>query len=358
MTIQTAISKNALAINYMEITDFLKEDGKLIGAIAYDHLNQKEYTVKSKVTINATGPFSDRLRRMDDSNATTLMHPSSGTHLLLGQSFTSHQSGILIPQTDDGRILFMLPWQGSTILGTTDNPTSLSENPQPEPGDLSYLLSHISKYLESPLKTTDVKSMWSGLRPLVKDPNIADTSKLCRSHIIEVSNSKLLSIMGGKWTTFRKMAEDVVDQAVKVGDLKAMQCKTEELQLIGSSGYSSNALPELKAKTNLDEDICKHLLQSYGMLAFDVADFGPTRRLHKDYPYIYAELLWAVEREYAQNITDVLDRRLSLGHIDAEAALSLAPTVSEIIKDNFSWDNLKKDKLLFNAKAELNHFLP
>ena len=358
MAIQTAISNGALATNYMEVTDLLKENGKLVGATLYDHLNQRVHRVKSKLVINATGPFSDRIRKMDDKGATALMRPSSGTHLLLDQKFTPHMSGILIPKTDDGRVLFMLPWQGSTILGTTDSPAPLSEDSLPSKEDIPYLLTHISKYLDQPINEEDIKSMWSGLRPLVQDPNVSDTSKLSRNHIIEVSSSGLLSIMGGKWTTFRKMAEDVVDRALEVGQLQAEPCKTEELQLIGSSGYSSNALEELRNETNLDIDICAHLLQSYGMLAFDVVNIGPTERLHTDYPYIYAELLWAVEREYAQSISDVLNRRIPLGLIDARAAISLAPTVSEIMRENLSWDDLKNDAMLLNAQAHLNHFLP
>lgn len=195
--------------------------------------------------INATGPFSDTLLSLDDPNHQPIVQPSSGVHITLPNYYSPRKMGLLDPATSDGRVIFFLPWQGNTIAGTTDTPASVERDPVASEEDIRWVLEEVRSYLSPDIKVRrgDVLSAWSGLRPLVRDPRAASTAGLVRNHMIYVSDSGLLTIAGGKWTTYRAMAQETVDEAVKVFGLEGRVksgCVTESLRLVGSDGWSRN----------------------------------------------------------------------------------------------------------------------
>ncbi len=335
MALLTAMREGAYALNYMALTSFQKKEGKITGAIVQDQLRDKKYSIQCRAVINATGPFSDLIRQMDDPAIKPLIRHSSGTHILLDRELTSKGLGMLIPKTRDGRVLFMLPWEGSTLVGTTDTRTGLTDDPKPSESEKDYLLSYCEDYFDTPLSQKDIKASWTGLRPLVRNPSVENTSKLCRDHLIEVSDSGLVSIMGGKWTTFRKMSQDTIDRAVSEGLLKAEKSNSENIVLLGGEDYTENSCSELQQQTGLDLDICEHLISSYGTLAFEVVAAGSTERIQKEYPYIQAEVTWAIEKEYAQNLGDILHRRIRLAFLDTQKTVDSIAQVEQLMQTSF-----------------------
>lgn len=222
----TAARHGATVCNHVEVKELLKKDdgtGKkvLCGAKVKDNISGKEFTVKAKCIINATGPFTDSIRKMDDPTVKSICCPSSGVHIVLPGYYSPDQMGLLDPSTSDGRVIFFLPWQRQTIAGTTDLPCEVTHNPSPTEDEIQFILNEIKNYLNADVEVRrgDVLSAWSGIRPLVSDPNKEDTQSLARNHIVHVSPSNLITIAGGKWTTYRAMAEHTVDAAIK-GELE------------------------------------------------------------------------------------------------------------------------------------------
>lgn len=223
----TAARHGATVCNHVEVLNLLKKDdgtGKsvLCGAKVKDHISGKEFTVKAKCIINATGPFTDIIRKMDDPKLKSICAPSSGVHIVLPGYYSPDQMGLLDPSTSDGRVIFFLPWQRHTIAGTTDLPCEITHNPKPTEDEIQFILNEIKNYLNKDVEVRrgDVLSAWSGIRPLVSDPNKGDTQSLARNHIVHVSPSNLITIAGGKWTTYRAMAEHTIDAAIKACNLK------------------------------------------------------------------------------------------------------------------------------------------
>lgn len=217
----TAARQGATICNHVEVLELLKKPGPdgpvLCGAKVKDHISNKEFVVKAKCIINATGPFTDHIRKMDDPNVRTICSPSSGVHIVLPGYYSPDQMGLLDPSTSDGRVIFFLPWQRQTIAGTTDLPCEVTHSPSPTEDEIQFILTEIKNYLNADVEVRrgDVLSAWSGIRPLVSDPNKEDTQSLARNHIVHVSPSKLITIAGGKWTTYRAMAEHTIDAAIK-----------------------------------------------------------------------------------------------------------------------------------------------
>jgi glycerol-3-phosphate dehydrogenase len=344
--ILSAIREGAIALNYVKAKTLIKENGSVVGVKVRDMLTQEEWPIYAKVVINATGSFADKIRKMDNENATDLIEASQGSHLLLPESFSSPKSGLVIPKTKDGRVLFLLPWQGKTLAGTTDHPEQTKDNPKVTKEEVDYILAHISQYFSIPLKKSDIVATFSGLRPLVKPKEAIKTASISRDHMIEVTPSKLVTIVGGKWTTYRKMAQDVVDIAVKTGDLSPNNpSKTKDLKLVGAKFYKESLADELLAQ-NIEPDIAKHLAQSYGDQAFLVLEIKKPERLLKGYPYILAEVIYAVRYEYAQHAIDVLARRMRLAFLDTHAARISLPTVVSLMAKELLWDHARVNEEL------------
>lgn len=244
--IMSAVKHGATVANYCEVTQLQKDpNGKLTGASVRDNLTGSEWSIRAKGIINATGPFTDTLLTLDNPSHKPIVQPSSGIHITLPNYYSPRKMGLLDPATSDGRVIFFLPWQGNTIAGTTDSPASVSRNPSASEEDIRWVLDEVRSYLAPDIKVRrgDVLSAWSGLRPLVRNPGASSTEGLVRNHMIHVSESGLLTIAGGKWTTYRAMAEETVDMAVKEFGLEGKVksgCVTDRLRLVGSEGWSRN----------------------------------------------------------------------------------------------------------------------
>ncbi|CAG8443548.1 5470_t:CDS:2 [Acaulospora colombiana] len=346
----TAISYGAVVANHVEVVNLLKdENGKVIGAHVRDNLTNEEWDIRSKGVINATGAFTDGIRSMDNPRTEKIVQPSSGVHIVLPNYYSPRKMGLLDPQTSDGRVIFFLPWEGATIAGTTDSPTELTYNPVPKEEEIQWILEEVRRYLSPDIKVrrSDVLSAWSGIRPLVRDPSAKNTSELVRSHMIDVSESNMITISGGKWTTYRNMAKETVDVAIKVLELKpSNDSLTERAKLVGSHGYSNTTFIKIIQQFGIETEIAQHLAQSYGDRAWAVAALSePTgkrwpvfgQRISPSYPYIEAEVRYAVRREYACTLVDVIARRTRLAFINAQATLESLPRIIDIMSQELGW---------------------
>ncbi|KAH9949802.1 DAO-domain-containing protein [Amylocystis lapponica] len=366
--IMTAVQQGAIVANHVEVTTLHKDtagSGKLYGARIKDNLTGKEWDVRAKGIVNATGPFADALLTMDNPAHTPIVQPSAGIHITLPNYYSPRTMGLLDPATSDGRVIFFLPWQGNTIAGTTDTPSAVETEPRASEEEIRWVLEEVRRYLSPDIKVRrgDVLSAWSGLRPLVRNPNAASTEGLVRNHMIHVSDSGLLTIAGGKWTTYRAMAEETVDKAVEVFGLQPRsKCVTESLRLVGSDGWSRNMFIGLIQRFGLETEVAKHLSDNYGDRAWTVCALAhPTGmawplhgvRLSPGYPFIEAEVRYAVRHEYAQNAVDVIARRCRLSFLNAQAALIALPRVVEIMAEELKWTRARKDAEIAKATSFL-----
>ena len=255
MNVTLALSSmyhGAIVTNYTQVTDLIKDsDGKVSGAIIEDRLTGKKISVRAKTVINATGPFCDHIRKMDDDKVIPMVSPSAGTHIILPNYFSPKNMGLIDPSTSDGRVLFFLPWEGNVISGTTDAPSELDYNPKAAEGDIEFILKEINGYLTNDVlvRRSDVLAAWAGIRPLVKDPKaeIGNTEALVRNHLITTSDSGLITIAGGKWTTYRNMAKETIDYAIEFGALnpERPEADTSTCLLLGAHGYSDTTYLKL-----------------------------------------------------------------------------------------------------------------
>ncbi|KAH7923338.1 DAO-domain-containing protein [Leucogyrophana mollusca] len=357
--IMTAVKHGAIVANHCEVTELQKgSNDKLNGARVKDNLTGKEWNVRAKGIINATGPFSDTLLTLDNPDHKPIVQPSAGIHITLPNYYSPRTMGLLDPATSDGRVIFFLPWQGNTIAGTTDSPAPVETEPRAQEDDIRWVLDEVRHYLSPDIKVRrgDVLSAWSGLRPLVRNPSASSTEGLVRNHMIHVSESGLLTIAGGKWTTYRAMAQETVDEAVKVFGLEnrvKSGCVTERLRLVGSDGWSRNMFIGLIQRFGLETEVAKHLSDNYGDRAWTVCSLAqPTGetwplhglRLSPNYPFIEAEVRYAVRHEYAQTAVDVIARRTRLAFLNAQAALSALPRVIEIMGEELHWSRAQRKR--------------
>jgi glycerol-3-phosphate dehydrogenase len=318
---QTIFDLGGVAVNYMQVVSLIKQGDLIAGAVARDAESGKECELHAKVVINATGVFCDQIRKMDEPGARTVIAASQGTHLVLPKSFLPGESAIMVPNTPDGRVLFAVPWHDHVVVGTTDLAVDeITLEPLATDEEIEFIITNASKYLSKRPSRSDVLSVYAGLRPLVKVGDARSTAALSRDHTILISNSGLLTIAGGKWTTYRKMAQDTVDQAQTMAGLDERPCRTEHLQIHGWN------------RQQIDEPN----LRVYGADAAAVRTIArETRhfaeRLHKDLPYTAAEVIWAVREEMARTVEDVLSRRTRALLLGAQASIEAAPLVARLM---------------------------
>jgi glycerol-3-phosphate dehydrogenase len=343
----TAQEQGAVVLNHTEVLDLLKEHNRLRGLKVREESTGEQFEISADVIINATGPFTDRIRKLEDPGCKPLLKASSGIHIVLDKRFSPPDTGLLIPKTEDGRVLFLLPWLGHTLVGTTDNPAQVQENPKPTEEDIQYILRHIAKYFDIPVTRQDVLSSWSGLRPLVADPKAADTAKLSRDHVIHVGPAGLMSVTGGKWTTYRKMAQDAVDHAIALGSLPAQgPSLTKKTPIRGAKGFSEKLTKQLETDYSLEPDVASHLAHSYGSHATQIAALaveGYRTRLAKNHPYVEAEVVYGIRAEMALTAIDILARRIRLTFLDAAAARQALPRVLAILSQELGWDKAQRN---------------
>jgi glycerol-3-phosphate dehydrogenase len=339
----SAAQRGALVVTHAEVVALRHEGGRVCGALVRDVIGGAETEVAAHAVVNATGPFADALRRLDDPDAEPMLHASSGIHIVLDARFSPPGTGLLIPETEDGRVLFLLPWQGATLVGTTDQPAEVVDHPRATEEEIEYVLRHVRTYFSTPVERSDVQAAWSGLRPLVSNPKASDTARLSRDHVVQVSGTGLVTITGGKWTTYRKMAADAVDAAVVVGDLVTGPSITVDLRLVGADRFDPSGAGALQER-GYPADVARHLHLAYGDRAPVVADLaggGSAPRLSPAYPYLEAEVAYAVRHELAATTLDVLARRTRLATLDSAAALAAAPRVSELLAAELGWDEAR-----------------
>ncbi len=325
---QTAYEKGAVPINYIRVKGLFKDpSGKVNGVFATDALTGDEYTVYGKTIVNATGIFVDEIIRMDEPESYPMVKPSQGVHLIVDKSFLGGDTAIMIPKTSDGRVLFCVPWHDRLILGTTDTP--LDEfllEPRALEEEVDFILTTAGQYLAKPPKREDVLCVYAGLRPLAAPARNADGSKtkeISRKHKLVVSdNSGLITITGGKWTTYRDMAEDVVNNAITVGKLPRKECVTQTLRI---HGY----------KENVDRSNYRYVYGSDWEKIEALEKENPLYRekLHPRLDLTVSEVIWAVREEMAMTLDDVLARRLRALFMDARAAIDMAPKVAAIMAE-------------------------
>ena len=344
----TAKNHGAVIANHVEAIALEKNaNGKIDGARARDTITGEEFTIRARGVINAAGPFVDRIRQMDEASATPILKAASGIHIVLSSRFVPPSTGLLIPKTEDGRVLFVLPWQGQALIGTTDNPAEIADHPKATEEEIEYVLRHINQYFDLSVKRSDVKSVWSGLRPLVQFDTTANTAQQVREHLLMVSSSGLLSMAGGKWTSYRKMAEEAVDQAITTCKLKpARNCQTRNLRLYGAEHYAPGIAKVLIDDYGLAADIAHHLQHAFGDKAMCVAQLakeGFGDRLHPDHPFIDAEVVYSARHEFAEHASDVLTRRTPLALLDNTAAQTAVPRVVALMGEVHGWNQERRE---------------
>ncbi|MEJ2054601.1 MAG: glycerol-3-phosphate dehydrogenase/oxidase [Calditrichaceae bacterium] len=319
---QTAEEQGAVLLNYMPVMKLLHRNDMMSGVIAVDQETGKEYEIEAKVVVNATGVFSDNIRTMDDPSAASMISPSQGIHIVLDKSFLPGDSAIMVPHTDDGRVLFAIPWHDRIIVGTTDTPVkTLSLEPKPLAQELEFLLSHASRYLTKDPAASDVLSVFAGLRPLVSAADTENTAAISRDHTVCISRSGLVTVTGGKWTTYRKMAQDVIDQAAIVAELESRPSVTEDLNIHGSHHHSG-----------IFEE-----LEDYGSDALELKELINQKkvyaeRIHEKFPIYKGEIIWAVRNEMARTVEDFLSRRRRVLLLDARISMEMADDVAAIMR--------------------------
>ena len=320
---QTAAEQGATVVNYLEVTGLEHgTDGFVSGVALRDAESGAACRATARVVVNATGPFADEVRRLEDPGAEAMIAPSQGVHIVLGREFLPGDAAIMVPHTDDGRVLFAIPWYDVVVVGTTD--TALDEvpvEPVPTADEVEFILRNAGRYLDHPPELADVKSVFAGVRPLVRGGEGKATAALSRDHTILVSNSGLMTVAGGKWTTYRKMAEDAVDHAAVLGELEPRACVTKQLAIHGSHRNAEKYGAD--AHYGSDAPRLRNLARAEPALA---------ERVSPALPLTGAQVVWAAREEMARSVEDVLARRSRCLLFDARAAIQAAPDVGALLE--------------------------
>lgn len=373
----TAALAGAAVLNHAEVVSLLKDDAgeRIIGARVRDNLTGEEFDTYAKVIVNASGPFCDAVRKMVDKNAKEMIAPSSGVHITLPDYYSPEGMGLIVPKTKDGRVVFMLPWMGRTIAGTTDSSTSITYLPEPHEDEIQFILDAISDYLNVKVRRVDVLSAWSGIRPLAVDPTAKSTESISRDHVVCEDYPGLVTITGGKWTTYRSMAEDAVDAAIKSGKLNPVNgCVTNNLCIVGGEGWEPSSFTVLAQQYKrmkstysgkvvpgvMDSAAARHLSHAYGTLAERVAAIAQNenlgKRLAHGYPYLEAEVAYCARNEYCESAIDFIARRTRLAFLETDAARRALPRVIEILANEHKWDKSRQKEELQKATDFLKTF--
>ena len=327
---QSAADHGAGLLNYARVTGLLRSGGTVAGAEFEDRESGERFTVRAKVVVNAAGIFADAIRRIDDRDAAAVVQPAQGVHLVFDGAFLAGQTAIMVPHTDDGRVLFVIPWHGRALVGTTDTAMPEPEmEPRPLPDEIDFLLRNAGRYLGRDPSRKDVLCVFAGQRPLVRVPGNAATKELSRSHEVLISSSGLVTIVGGKWTTYRRMAQDTMDHAIEVGGLPLRPCLTETLKLHGwrPSNPESPEDPMRLYGTDLE-----------GLEALEAERPDLREPLHPALPYRRSTVVWAARHEMARTLEDVLARRTRSLLLDARASIEAAPAVAELMASELGRD--------------------
>jgi glycerol-3-phosphate dehydrogenase len=341
---QTATEQGATVINYCKLTSLTKTCKRISGVVVKDVLSGNEFTLSSKAVINATGVFTDHVMEMDDANHQPIVSPSQGVHIVVDHHFFPGNQALMIPKTDDGRVLFAVPWHNKIVLGTTDTPIKdIALEPKALQEEIDFIIEHTNRYLSTTIGYKDINTVYAGLRPLIKIKGKKTTSLLPRDHTTIISNSGLVTITGGKWTTYRTMAKTAIDNAAFACKLKKHPCVTASLNI---HGYKKNMdYADALNMYGSDAEKIKQLINDQPALQ---------EKINEALPYTKAEVVWAVQHEMAITVEDVLARRTRALFLDANAAIEAAPLVASLMAgimhktDNWQQQQVKAFALVAN----------
>jgi glycerol-3-phosphate dehydrogenase len=350
---RTAVHHGACVLNYTKVTGLTKKNGLVNGVHFTDMETGTSHTVEASVVINATGIFSDEIRHMDDPKSPRAVQPSQGVHLVFDRSFLQGDSAIMVPHTDDGRVLFVIPWHGKVLVGTTDTPMEHAEiEPRALKEEIGFILRNAARYLARDPQEKDILSIFAGQRPLVRPPGKdgSSTKAISRNHEVLVSDAGLLTIVGGKWTTYRKMAEDAMDHAATLGGLEERPCVTDKLQLQGWRSPNASPLPDWLAVYGSEFEEINKLIEENPELG---------ESMHPRLAYPLATVVWGARHEQARTLEDILSRRTRALLLDARAAIEAAPAVASVLAKELgrdkSWADLQVEEFTELAKGYLHH---
>lgn len=340
--LRTLEDLGGVAVNYVEAVGLLKSGDRIVGIRARDREGDAVFDIRAKAVINACGVHAEETLALDDGRSSgSLLALSQGTHFVLPGSFLPGSAALMIPKTADGRVLFAIPWHGVTVVGTTDEPVNrVTDEPRSLRAERDFLLDHITRYFDRRPTATEILSVWSGLRPLVRKSGVK-TSKLSRDHTILVSQSGLVTVTGGKWTTYRRMGQDTIDHAAEVASLPKRPSRTLELKLHGWTA-DANATPEWEHVYGADLAAVQALSAKHPVLDAPI---------HPRLPFKMREVVWAARHEMARTVEDALARRTRALFLDARAAIEAAPAVAEVLAGELNWSEVKKTTDLQNFLA-------
>ncbi|WP_422107160.1 FAD-dependent oxidoreductase [Winogradskyella sp.] len=343
---QTAIEQGATVLNYFKVTDFVKnEDGQIEGVEVLDTETYETIRVNSKVVVNATGVFSNKILKLAGRKKKSLkVVPSQGIHLVFDRSFLKGNTALMVPKTSDGRVLFAIPWHNKVLVGTTDTPIKKPKfEPRAFKEEIDFILATMAEYFTKAPTRKDVLSVFAGLRPLVApEGDKSNTKEISRSHQIIHSESGLLTIVGGKWTTYREMSEDVLNEAIKVHQLNEIEAKTETLKIHGS-------IPE-ENKNAIPKDLWYYGNDAIELQSFIASNPDYETRLHPNYKFQKGQVYWAIQHEMARTVEDFLARRIRLLFIDAKAAIACSEIVADILQAELKTSDDWRDRQVEDFK--------
>jgi len=364
----SAAMAGASVANYTQVTSLRKDDtGKVIGVRVKDLQTNQEFNVDAKVVVNATGIHSDSIRKMSHPDRPQMITPSSGVHLTLPDFYSPDSTALIVPKTKDGRVVFMLPWLGSTIAGTTDSKAEVTMRPRASTAEVDFILDALSDYLTVQVRPEDVLSVWSGIRPLALDPTQDSTENVSRDHVVVVEPDNMITITGGKWTTYRKMAQDAVDAAVKMTGMDVGPCKTTHMPVAGAVHWKPDLFTEVAQNYTvphrpgfIDTRVAQHLARSYGDRARHVTRIAEEQKLGKrlvrGHPMLEAEVVYCVQHEFCLTPMDFLAHRTRLAFLDHAAAVEALPRVVQIMSKTLGWGPWRRRQETIKAKEFLKTF--
>jgi glycerol-3-phosphate dehydrogenase len=362
--VQTFSHAGGSALNYARVTAFERAPGgKLSGVSVTDQLSGKTFSVQAKLFVNATGPFSDAIRTMATPSVPKRMRLSKGAHILLPLDVFPTRDAMLIPKTDDGRVLFAVPWLGRLLVGTTEQEVSPEDEFFVSREDVSFMLGQLNKYLEHPVSPSQIVAGFAGARPLVSTGEGGDTKKIARDDVIEIdSASGLISIMGGKWTTHRAMAEDTINAAQKALGVPVTESPTRAHVLYGGDGFAHDLPEKLAAAFPISKQTAHHLASKFGTTAWEVLEL--TKQNHNlaepilaGTPPIQAEVIYSIRHELAATLEDILARRLGIQFFSWREAIRSAPPVASLMAQELRWSSEQAKSEIAKYVSKINGFL-
>jgi glycerol-3-phosphate dehydrogenase len=361
---QTFAQQGGELINYAKAVGFGKNaEGKLASVEVEDQLTGEQFQIRAKVFVNCTGPFADHVRLMANPGVPERLRLSKGVHLLLPLEAIQSESALLIPKTEDGRVIFAIPWLGRLLVGTTDDEAKLTDEMVVTPAEVKFLLKYVNQYLNVNLSPKDVLSAYAGMRPLVKSKDAVNTKKLIRDHEVEVDDvSGLISVLGGKWTTYRAMAEDGINHAVLALGGRQAACKTLDFPLTGAQGFTPDYWKQLVEKYRLTPETAHHLAQKFGTdspKVLELAEQDPQllQPFFEGGAAIRAEAVYAIREEMAQTIEDILLRRIGLQFHSWKEAARAAPVVGQLLAREFAWNDAQTKEAVDAYLGSIRHLL-